>query len=186
MKRGFLAAAVAALALPVVALAALIGEQEVALANTPTLNVPLAGVDPRDLLRGRYIVGQLDWAWETATTGEKPRGQRTGGLCVLAGDGTKPRVRFVEGWKSGDGTPDGCRLMIAGRRWERGREPQFTPRSLDKSGNALRLYVPETRAAELEKMLRDRPGAVTVDLAVRRDGSAAIRALRVDGRPLGR
>jgi hypothetical protein len=186
MTRGFLAAAAAALALPVVALAALIGEQEVALADAPALNVPLAGVDPRDLLRGRYIVGQFDWAWEPAATGEKPRGRRDGGLCVLAGDAPKPRVRFVEGWQLGGGTPDDCRFMIAGRQWQRGREPQFTPRSLETSGNAVRFYVPETRAAELEKLLRDRPGAVTVDLAIRRDGSAAIRALRVDGQRLGR
>jgi hypothetical protein len=48
------------------------------------------------------------------------------------------------------------------------------------------LFVPEERAAELDRLLVARPGALTVDLAVRPDGSAAIKALRVDGQVLGR
>jgi hypothetical protein len=35
-------------------------------------------------------------------------------------------------------------------------------------------------------MMRDRPGALTVDLAVRADGVAAIKALRADGAVIGR
>jgi hypothetical protein len=41
------------------------------------------------------------------------------------------------------------------------------------------------RAAELEVLLMERPGALTVDLAVKPDGSAAIKGLRVDGEGLG-
>jgi hypothetical protein len=47
------------------------------------------------------------------------------------------------------------------------------------------LFVPEDRAAGLEILLTERPRALTVDLAVRPDGSAAIKALRVDGERLG-
>ena len=50
----------------------------------------------------------------------------------------------------------------------------------------MRLFVPEERATDLEQLLIERPGAFTVDLAVRPDGSAAIKALRVDGQILGR
>jgi hypothetical protein len=46
--------------------------------------------------------------------------------------------------------------------------------------------VPETRAGELERLIRERPGALSVDLAVRADGYVSIQALRVDDQVLGR
>ncbi|MGD9882087.1 MAG: hypothetical protein AB7F22_33000 [Reyranella sp.] len=41
-------------------------------------------------------------------------------------------------------------------------------------------------AGELERLIRERPGVLTVDLAVRADGHAGIQALRIDGQVLGR
>ena len=64
MSRLFAIAVAATLALPLVALAALIGEQEARLARSAVLNVPLRGYDPRDILRGHYMLGRLDWEWD--------------------------------------------------------------------------------------------------------------------------
>ncbi|MBS0539021.1 MAG: GDYXXLXY domain-containing protein [Proteobacteria bacterium] len=178
MTRALTFAVGAALALPVLALAALIGEQELRFTDARTVNVPVLGVDPRDLLRGHYLTGRLDWGWEAP-----PERDATGGLCIQPGDTARPRVRFIEDWAPGDDA-EGCRLVIAGRVEKSG--PAFVPHSLDSGSTAMRLYVSETRAPELEELIRDRPGAVTVDLAVRRDGSAAVRALRVDGKIPGR
>ena len=79
-------------------------------------------------------------------------------------------------------------MIIAGRGWARrtGSRPASCPQNLDAGGGQIRLFVPEDRAADLEQLLIERPGAFTVDLAVRPDGSAAIKALRVDGQLLGR
>ncbi len=79
-------------------------------------------------------------------------------------------------------------MIIAGRGWARrdGIAPRFVPANLDAGGGQVRLFVPEDRAADLEQLLIERPGAFTVDLAVRPDGSASIKALRVDGQLLGR
>ena len=79
-------------------------------------------------------------------------------------------------------------MIIAGRGWPgQGRiAARFVPAGLDAGGGQVRLFVPEERAADLEQLLIERPGAFTVDLAVRPDGSAAIKALRVDGEILGR
>ena len=47
--------------------------------------------------------------------------------------------------------------------------------------------MPETRPTELEQLIRERPSAITVDLAVRADGPVSTTALRLDGsrsRPL--
>ena len=180
MNRAFLAAVIATLALPVLALAALIGEQERLLFKAEVVNVPLVGVDPRDLLRGRYIVAQFDWDWTSESTSAA-----SGGLCVLAGDQPKPRVRFIDGWKEGDGTADGCRMVIAGHA-SPGRPARFVPDDLDAGGGRMNIFVPEEQAPLLEKLVRDRPGSLTVDLAVRADGRAAIKSVRVDGKVLGR
>ena len=89
--------------------------------------------------------------------------------------------RFLESWQAGNRTPD-CRLVIAGRVMS----SAFVPATLDSGTRSVRLYVSETRAPELEELIRKHPGAFTVDLAVRADGSAAIMALRVDGQIVGR
>ena len=62
---------------------------------------------------------------------------------------------------------------------------QMQDATIDTTNGSIRLFVPETRAGELERLIRDRPGALTVDLAVRADGHVSIQALRVDGRVLG-
>lgn len=179
MSRAFLVAVIAALALPVLALAALVGHQELLLANARILSVPLTGFDPRDLLRGHYIRAQMDWDWERAPAISEYEAV-DGALCVLA-EMPKPRVRFLPGCKAGDRIDADCRLVIAGQA----RAPsRFAPSQLDNGDGAIQLYVPEARASDLEKLMRERPGSLTVDLAIRADGVAAIKALRIDGQKL--
>ncbi len=187
MSRPLVAAVVAALALPVLALAALVGEQEQVRAGATILNVPVRGYDPRDLLQGRYINGQLDFDWQSEPGTPGRTGPIAGAVCVLASDTPKPRVRFLAGWKKGVGVDADCRLTIAGRAWQGGGgvSARFAPTALDDGRGGLKLFVPETRATELEETLRKRPGALSVDLAIGADGNAAISALRVDGQVLG-
>ena len=104
---------------------------------------------------------------------------------MLAGDAPKPRVRFIGGWTPGDRIADGCRMMIAGKA-SPGKPARFIPDDLDAGGGRMNIFVPEEQAPLLEKMVRERPGSLTVDLAVRADGRAMIKALRVDGKVLGR
>lgn len=181
MSRNFLVAVIVALALPVLALAGLVGRQEQLRANAHVLSVPLTGFDPRDLLRGHYIRAQMDWDWEKPPTVEDYQ-VADGALCVLA-ETAKPRVRFLAGWKAGDRTDVDCRLVIAGHA----RAPsRFAPAGLDSGDGGIQFYVPEARASDLETLMRERPGSLTADLAVRPDGGTTIGALRVDGEVLGR
>ena len=83
MSRVFTAAVAAALALPFLALAALIGEQEAMLAGAAVVNVPVRGYDPRDLLHGHYIQGQLDWEWEREPATPSGYDGVDGAACVL-------------------------------------------------------------------------------------------------------
>jgi hypothetical protein len=166
----------------------LIGEQEAMRSGAAVLNVPVRGYDPRDLLHGHYIQGQLDWEWEREPAAASGYSGVDGAACVLATDSPKPRLRFISGWTAGDRAGVECQMIIAGRGWpgQGGIAPRFVPADLDAGGGQVRLFVPEERAAGLEQLLIERPGAFTVDLAVRPDGSAAIKALRVDGQILGR
>jgi hypothetical protein len=176
-------AVAATLALPVLALAALIGMQEYRVAGAQLLTVPVRGVDPRDLLQGHYLVATFDWDWQP-----EPAASGTGGLCVLSDNSVaKPQVHFIDGWKPGSGPVEGCRLVIFGKvRGKQDGAPAFAPTGLDDGYFAVHLFVPETRAVDLQETVRQRPDALTVDLAVRPDGSATVRRLRLDGQPIGK
>jgi GDYXXLXY motif protein len=174
---------IAALALPVVALAAMIGQQEWLRSNATVLNVAVRGVDPRDLLRGHYLTARFEWDWERLPQPEADGRMPAGVLCVIAIDAQRrPRVRFVPD-STGEQAKAGCLLAIPGGAWA---SNAFVPGSIDTASGSIRLFVPETRAGELERLIRERPGALTVDLAVRADGYASIQALRLDGQVLGR
>jgi len=187
VKRGLLAAVIAALMLPVLALAALVGEQERLRLKAEVVTVPLVGVDPRDLLRGRYLMAQFDWNWDS-DPGPLEATALPGGLCVLPGDAARPRVRFVDRWTAGERIPDGCRTVIAGYGLRRttGSRALFIPDGLDAGSGRLQIFVSEKAAAALEALVRDQPGALTVDLAVRADGHAVIKTVRANEQIVGR
>jgi len=175
---------IAALALPLLALTAMIGQQEWLRSRVTVLNVAIRGVDPRDLLRGHYLTAGFEWNWERLPQPEADGRMPAGALCVIEIDAQRrARVRFLAGSTGDQMTAGGCLLVIPGGMW--GRDA-FVPGTIDSANGSIRLFVPETRAGELEQLMRDRPGALTVDLAVRADGHVSIQTLRVDGQALGR
>lgn len=175
---------IAALALPLAALAAMIGQQEWLRSHVTILTVAVRGVDPRDLLRGHYLTAGFEWRWESLPTADDGRRAVEGVLCVTEIDaGQRPRVRFVPDAAQDQANPGGCRLFIPGTLW--GKDA-FVPATIETANGSFKLFVPEVRAGALERLIRERPGALTVDLAVRADGHVAIQALRVDGQVLGR
>ncbi len=174
---------IAALALPLLALAAMIGEQEWLRSRVTVLNVMVRGADPRDLLRGHYLTAAFEWNWERLPQPEADGRMPAGALCVTAIDAQRrPRVRFLPD-STGDRAMAGdCLLVIPGGMWG---SDAFVPATLDTASGAIRLFVPEKRARELDRLIRERPGALTVDLAVRANGHVSIQALRIDGEVLG-
>ena len=181
MRRALTALVMVALALPVGALAAMVGQQEWLRTRVTVLNVAVRGFDPRDLLRGHYLTARFDWNWEGLPQPDAEGRLPEGALCVEAIDADrKPRVRFLPASQPVDG---GCLLLIPGAMWG---SDVFVPATIETTSGGFRLFVPETRAAELDRLIRERPGALTVDLAVRGDGGVSILTLRIDGRVLGR
>jgi len=92
-------------------------------------------------------------------------------------------VRLLAAATADQATAGDCLLVVPGGMWG---SDAFVPGTLDTTNGGIRLYVPETRAGELERLVREQPGALSVDLAVRADGYVSIQALRVDDQVLGR
>jgi hypothetical protein len=184
VRRKGAALVIAVLALPLVALAAMIGQQEWLRSRVTVLNVPVRGVDPRDLLRGHYLTADFEWNWERLPQSEADGRMPAGALCVIAIDvRRRPRVRFLPESAADRATAGECLLVVPGGMW--GRDT-FVPGTIDTTNGSIRLFVPETRAGKLEWLARERPGTLSVDLAVRADGYVSIQALRVDDQILGR
>jgi hypothetical protein len=133
-------------------------------------------------LRGHYLTAGFEWTWESlpGTDGRAV----AGALCVIRIDARQQAsVRFVPDSTEDQTTLRSCQLVIPGRLW--GKDA-FVPAAIHSANGSIKLFVPEVRAGELERLIRERPGALTVDLAVRADGHVSIQALRIDGQVLGR
>ncbi|WP_435416694.1 GDYXXLXY domain-containing protein [Parerythrobacter aurantius] len=160
MKRG---ATLAALALPLAGLAGLWAWTESWTREGTDWEVPVQGYDPRDLLRGHYIQFEYDWPGETVTDENR---WFLGAFCI---EGKAPTIeRIVVRDDVG-----GCAHFA-----------KAEPASI-YGGEGLRrgrLYVPQTRAGELEQKLAnpDLRGIVTV--RQRTDGRILPQSIRF--RPL--
>jgi uncharacterized membrane-anchored protein len=116
-------------------------------------------VDPRDLLRGDYIIlgYEISRLPERYKDDELPEGRV---YVLLKQDGDFWTIGEVLGWEPEDGTP-----FIQAER--KGRRLIYA--NLDK------YFVPEGKG--------NPPGKITVAISVRPDGSAQIKQLYQDGKP---
>lgn len=129
-------------------------------AGEPEMWVRLAGYDPRDLLRGHYLLARLDIAG-------LPPGRMGAGDCVcLTPAGADGRPGFTPLPSCAPDILSACPFPVA----DPGRE--------------LRIYQPQARAARLEALLRD--AQVRVDIRVRFDGKGGIALddIQVNGKSL--
>ncbi len=142
-----------ALLLPLVWLGASIVRNQAALDEAKEWRIPIAGYDPRDPLRGRYI--QFAYAWDVtgaAAACDRPEGCM---LC-LTRDEERVRAEVV--------SPDAiCEARVDVRQSRIGVRPGFG----DGEGPQFtsRLFVSETSAPELERQLQAGPMLVVAALA---------------------
>lgn len=129
-------------------------------ADDPVMRVRLAGFDPRDLLRGHYLLARLDIAG-------LPPGRLAAEDCVcLTPGGADGRPGFTALPACTPDVLSACRYPLA------------------NPGQELRIYQSQERAVRLEALLRD--AKVRVDVAVRFDGKGgiALEDVQVDGKSL--
>lgn len=157
-----------ALALPVVFAAGLAGWHAVTLANAQSWRIAIEGYDPRDLLRGHYIVFDYDWNWSSGA-----RNCETGTPCCLCL--THDETPFVEPLVAAQqcvpDLADRCDGVIR-TSWRGGR---------DTLGR--QFFLDERHARAVQRMIWSGETELAVDLKVTRDGTALIEGLVIDGLP---
>jgi hypothetical protein len=157
MNRSALRAA--ALVLPLLGLAATWTLTHVRAQQGIEWDVPIAGYDPRDLLRGHYVIYTYEWPGLEDSGSWRYAGE----LCI---SGTAPAIERVTGGDPACANP---------------------ARALDYSDSpdgglfTGRLYVPQAEGARLEKQLADPRLQGTVRIRLREDGY--ITPLRISFRP---
>lgn len=158
MKRPLLRAL--ALVLPLLGLAATWTFTHVRAQQGTEWDVPIAGYDPRDLLRGHYVIFTYDWPGLVETD----RWGLAEGLCI---HGTAPAIERVT---SGAG-PD-CANPVRGHDY-----------SDDFGGGIVtgRLYVSQAEGARLQEQLTDPALQGTARVRVRDDGH--VTPLQITFRP---
>ncbi|HEY6814301.1 MAG TPA: GDYXXLXY domain-containing protein [Croceibacterium sp.] len=148
------------LALPLLGLAATWGYTHVRAQQGTEWDVPIAGYDPRDLLRGHYVVFTYDW----------PVSERVSELvyarelCIQGTAPTIDRVTFGDGRACGN--------------------PVRAYDYSDDFGGGIttgRLYVSQAEGARLQEQLTDPALQGTVHIRLRADGH--ITPLRISFRP---
>lgn len=147
------------------------------LANGTEVRLPVVPVDPRDLLRGDYVIlsypmSQLNLA---ELGGDSDFNYSTPVYVELAQDGEVSKPVAV--WRE---KPEG-KIAIRGdiTYWTTpsGCEKDCSVLSVDY--NLEKFFVPEGEGLELEKLRNDQ--RIQVDVAVSDNGRAALKRLRVDG-----
>ena len=149
------------LALPLIGLGGLWGWSDFKSGQGTDWLVPIAGYDPRDLLRGHYIQYSYDWPGI-----EEEELRYSEHFCIV---GSAPAIEKLE--VAGD--PGEC------------ANPARADYSDVYGENELiigRIYVPQTQASELEDKLRDPAMNAFVLIRQREDGKITPRELRFEPR----
>ncbi len=153
-----------ALALPILCIVWSIVRAEYFVARAERYVFTVEGYDPRDLVRGHYIQYRL----RIQTLGELGACDEASEACCLCFQ-AEPLGLVTGGYKT---------------RCDAPRNPVCTAQiSTEYVGQALRFYVPEARAAEIEAQLRDAAGAERAQVVFLLDarGEGAPEEMRIDG-----
>jgi uncharacterized membrane-anchored protein len=169
----------------VAAIAYIVVDRAGILRNGTEVTLQTAPVDPRDLLRGDYVI--LGYAIGNAPTGElraKPAPGRDTPMYVHLTRGEDGFHRAVAAHLTPVAVPAGD-VLIRGRAingMNCGKAgPEFCPNVGMRYG-IEKYFVPEGEGREIESARNQ--GKVTVVAAVTPDGRAAIKRLLLDGKPL--
>ena len=118
--------------------------------------VPIGGYDPRDLLRGHYVIYRYQWPAESGETGEGPQRDVLNFASELCLHGTAPVIDYAT---AGVGRDCASPVRSDGydTAWGGG---------LDQG----RLYVPQNKASGLQSDLNDPKKQAMLRFRLRPDG----------------
>lgn len=136
----------------------------------PTTKIKIVGYDPRDLLYGHYLMFRYKWDWAEGQPAENACTGAECCLCVGEGD-VDPKVSVMT---CAAAKEQQCTRLVKGQYYG------STDFMLDND----RYLVSETRARELEAILRDEPDRMRMEITLPPSGKSRIKMLHVDGIPV--
>lgn len=166
-KWGALISILIALAIPVL----LAAKAQYEAGAYPTAKIKIVGYDPRDLLYGHYLMFRYTWNWADGAADEYACDNGDCCLC-LGAEQDNPDVRIM----TCEAAEKQCTHRISGHYYG-GNEFRMV---LDND----RYLVSETRARELEAILRDEPDRMRMEITLPPSGKSRIKMLYVDGMPV--
>lgn len=158
----------------------MVADRETLLANGRTIDLKVIPVDPRDLFRGDYVTLTYDISRVplSLVNEELRRGDQVYVQISQQDDGWKPvmvRRRLEDVPALAGGVTLAARVRYAPRR--------VTSSASDTIGLTYgieKFFVPEGAGRDIERQVRAQE--VVAHVAVGADGTAALKALTVDGR----
>lgn len=160
---------------PLLGLAVLLARAELDRRSGTVWAVEITGVDPRDLLRGRYLAYQYRWHWEGPDTcgpgGEEPQREPTPGCCLCL------RRRDAGGSADAPAWDPAVQQIVC----DAVQVPCDARIDAAAVAGPQRFFVPEERALALEEALRDRAAAITLTVTPARQ--PAVVELWLDRQP---
>jgi hypothetical protein len=158
-----------ALAIPFLAMLLMIGTS-IRNLNHEEFRIGIEGSDPRDILRGHYMVFNYRW------TEGMPKNCIDGEDCCacLSGDAAKPDVSFGS-----------CRAVDAGRTCKATLDVKKSWNNQYQPDAAFRqYYIPEARAKELETLLRSNKERFKVGIVPQSGRRLQVKMMYIDDMPL--
>ncbi len=150
-----------ALLIPILIILGAIGKSEYQLATGETWRFKISGYDPRDLLRGHYVMYQVEFDWEE---GKKDCPDKKDCCVCLKRKKDSSELSKVSKMSCSMAV-DRCDGFIK-----------------DKYLHQLRKYfIPEDQGKALEKAIREKDPEILVSIAG--DGQPVVRDLLLDGKP---
>ena len=143
-----------ALALPLIGLGASWAVTHHGAQQGTEWDVPIRGYDPRDLLRGHYITFQYDWPGLTR------EGDSFAYIDTLCIKGTAPAITHASQPTRGSAPQSDCTAIARASQWDKGS---------NGLGTGI-FYVPQTKAVDYERMLRDSRQQGVMRVRIRADG----------------
>lgn len=167
---------IAVLALPFLAMLVMIGMNMRNLSRTE-YRVAIEGYDPRDLLKGHYLIFRYKWPAGTVNMFDDHAYPRAPQVCAcMSGDPLQPQVR-LDACESQHPLQKECAgaVMVSGGSGFEGYQP---------APDLRRFYIPEEHASRLEQMLRSGAHKFEVGIVPRAKGQAQLKTLYIDGVPM--
>ena len=134
----------------------------------------IEGYDPRDLLKGHYLIFRYKWPEAAVNMFDDNSYPRTDQVCAcMSGDALLPDVRF-DACVSNHPRQKNCVAGVRVSGWASGA-------GLQPNDTLRQYYIPEQHARMLENMLRAGKHKFEVGIVPRPDGQAQLKMLYIDG-----